>query len=92
MALKAMQLAEGYGSAPPFGKAPTARELLDDAQEAIRRITSGMAPMRIPADPADADRVLAVLAARVEKVLALKSVYAPELLDRIRRILNGEEE
>jgi hypothetical protein len=32
------------------------------------------------------------LAARVEKVLALKSVYAPELLDRIHRILNGESE
>ena len=51
--------------------APSAREMLDNAQEAVRRITSGMAPMRIPADPADADRVLSVLATRVEAVLAL---------------------
>ena len=51
--------------------APSAREMLDNAQEAVRRITSGMAPMRIPADPADADRVLSVLAARVEAVLAM---------------------
>jgi hypothetical protein len=48
-----------------------ARELLDNAREAKRRIIDGQSPMRIPANSADADVVLSELAARVEAVLAL---------------------
>lgn len=80
---------------------PTARELLEQANLAGIRITEGLAPMRIPADPTDPDIVIARLASRVEKVLALldyddrdpcESGTGPVYVvaDTIRRILNGE--